>query len=407
MVNTLREFGGKTSAKATTIERQMVQAVENFNNIREGGMTNDETIKSGFQYGINNSPTGSQRPSTRNQRLIVITISLDEKITQNDEAYKNLLDSIDSLHNSGLLQDTDFICYNIGSPLLHKFITSDQQKFMPDFNESFAQYQDLIDELRERSETYHILTEGKGLRISRVIKEQTDQFNQKKKDEMNVKRIYQITRSMVHTAWAVISLLLLYQITNESACLVKDAYPKPYMVYEMGSPGYEDQLLGFGDDIAAQEAFLHSLGDLYETYNFNSRINFRLHYGPEDTPDYFEWWNFKLYLQLLCICTIFLEIFQVITHVLMLYGMKMRKGCGYHMKPVFAFIPLLALIVFFLEIKYVFGFMGDTCFCRFKQAWTYIDDSPYHCMDDIGNMYRSLVYFKLVFVSISLFFIFL
>jgi hypothetical protein len=44
MVNNLREFGSKTSAKAVTIENQIITAMTNFNKIRDKRMI-DETVE--------------------------------------------------------------------------------------------------------------------------------------------------------------------------------------------------------------------------------------------------------------------------------------------------------------------------------------------------------------------------
>lgn len=73
------------------------------------------------------------------------------------------------------------------------------------------------------------------------------------------------------------------------------------------------------------------------------------------------------------------------------------------MKSLLAMVPLVAMIVFFFEIKYVFGFMGDTCFCNFKEAWIRVDDTAYHCMDDVGKFYQKFIYIKLVYVCVGLF----
>ena len=182
------------------------------------------------------------------QRLILITISLDEKITKNDEAYKNILNAIETLHNSGLIHDTDYICYNIGSPLLGNYLKSDMQKHMPDFASTFSLYQGLNEELREKSETFHILNKGKDINLNRVIKLQTQKVNTKKNTERKRRQLLQLIRAMVHTTWTVIATAMLYKISWENSCLVRIGYPKPYMVYKEGSPAYEDQLSAFGDD---------------------------------------------------------------------------------------------------------------------------------------------------------------
>jgi hypothetical protein len=104
--------------------------MKNFNKIREKRIM-DETVEYGIntvsslgmsEMAFNNSKTLTE---SSKQRLIMITASIDEKITSCDEAYKNLLNALENLHNSGLIQDSDYVCYNIGSPLLSNFLKSD------------------------------------------------------------------------------------------------------------------------------------------------------------------------------------------------------------------------------------------------------------------------------------------
>lgn len=74
-------------------------------------------------------------------RLIVITVALSEKITNDDEAYKSLVNAIINMHvTSGLLNEHDFVCYNIGSPMLESQLTSDLQKYMPNFDEVYRDH---------------------------------------------------------------------------------------------------------------------------------------------------------------------------------------------------------------------------------------------------------------------------
>jgi hypothetical protein len=87
----------------------------------------------------------------------------------------------------------------------------------------------------------------------------------------------------------------------------------------------------------------------------------------------------------------------------MLQGYKMNKGIGLVMKTALALLPLLGLVTFFFEAVTVLGFMGDTCFCRYKEYWQRMDENEYFCMDDIGGMYQKLIYIKLVYVSITMF----
>jgi hypothetical protein len=74
----------------------------------------------------------------------------------------------------------------------------------------------------------------------------------------------------------------------------------------------------------------------------------------------------------------------VARYILMMQGYKMNKGLGFAMKSALASLPLIGLITFFMETKYVLGFMGDACFCNFEPFWTRVDESPYYCMKDVG-----------------------
>lgn len=61
------------------------------------------------------------------RRVVMISVCLNERITKNDEAYEALLDALVYVHKSCThLRDDDLICYNIGSPLLHAFLNTDQ-----------------------------------------------------------------------------------------------------------------------------------------------------------------------------------------------------------------------------------------------------------------------------------------
>jgi len=77
------------------------------------------------------SDSSSNRGSNLNSvekaklRIIMITVDLSYSLTQDDYAYKTLLDAIIQLHNSSSLYPDDLICYNIGAPLLSKYLLSD------------------------------------------------------------------------------------------------------------------------------------------------------------------------------------------------------------------------------------------------------------------------------------------
>ena len=47
----------------------------------------------------------------------------------------------------------------------------------------------------------------------------------------------------------------------------------------------------------------------------------------------------------------------------------MNKGAGLVMKSALVMLPIFGMITFFFETKYVLGFMGDTCFCTFREYW--------------------------------------
>jgi hypothetical protein len=74
----------------------------------------------------------------------------------------------------------------------------------------------------------------------------------------------------VHSFWTIIALFMWYRITWENACLVKYGFPKPFMVYEKGSPEYNDQMSAHDDE----DYLLSTLGDLYEHWNFDDFFHF-------------------------------------------------------------------------------------------------------------------------------------
>ena len=83
----------------------------------------------------------------------MITVSLTEQVTEDLEAYKTLMDTLIAIHESNLLNPSDFICYNIGSPVQNKYLRSDFQRYMPSFEEMMNEHRDFNQELRDRSET--------------------------------------------------------------------------------------------------------------------------------------------------------------------------------------------------------------------------------------------------------------
>lgn len=54
MVNNLRDFGSKTSAKCTTIDKQIINAMSNFNKIRDKNSISHNLDESEYNNGIQN-----------------------------------------------------------------------------------------------------------------------------------------------------------------------------------------------------------------------------------------------------------------------------------------------------------------------------------------------------------------
>ena len=61
--------------------------------------------------------------------------------------------------------------------MLGNYLKTDLQKYMPDFESAFKDFQNLIEELRERSETFNILSDGKNIKIGEIIKKTTSKLN--------------------------------------------------------------------------------------------------------------------------------------------------------------------------------------------------------------------------------------
>mgnify|MGYP006101913803 CR=1 FL=1 len=61
--------------------------------------------------------------SPASYRLIMVTVCLSQKITSNQEAYQNLINALINFHKN--LQPEDYVCYNIGSPLLNSKLLTD------------------------------------------------------------------------------------------------------------------------------------------------------------------------------------------------------------------------------------------------------------------------------------------
>jgi len=58
-------------------------------------------------------------------RAFIISVELSEKVTENGEAYTNLVNAIQALHDSELIRPSDFVLYNIGSPLEQAYLACD------------------------------------------------------------------------------------------------------------------------------------------------------------------------------------------------------------------------------------------------------------------------------------------
>ena len=274
---------------------------------------------------------------------------------------------------------------------------------MANFENVFGHYRELNQQLKERSETFNILNQGKQIDIGQIIYTENRKHNTIRGTRKKFQNIYNITRASVHVFWTLMALYMLNAISWEDACLVHMGYPKPYMVFKPGSQDYVDQLNYYGGE-EVQDLVLQSLGSLYQDYDFDHYFHFIFRFGPEWEEDKFKWINFQIYLQMLCMGTIFFEFLQVLRYFLMLKGYKMNKGIGLAMKSGLALLPLFGMITFFFETKYVLGFMGDTCFCKFQEYWERVDpNGGYYCMDEIGGLYQKLIYIKLVYVSITLF----
>lgn len=60
------------------------------------------------------------------RRVIVITVCLNERITNHEEGYNSLVNALVNLHmRSDCIRSNDYICYNVGSPLISQFLRSD------------------------------------------------------------------------------------------------------------------------------------------------------------------------------------------------------------------------------------------------------------------------------------------
>jgi hypothetical protein len=79
-----------------------------------------------------------------------------------------------------------------------KYLRSDNQRFMPSFDEVFNQHRDFNTELREKSETLEILKAGKKLKLGEFIDEETGKVNFETKREIQIKRCIAVTLLIIH-----------------------------------------------------------------------------------------------------------------------------------------------------------------------------------------------------------------
>ena len=92
---------------------------------------------------LNDSTLSEIIPDNRS-RLIMVTCSFTEKVTEHSEAYGSLLKALITMSkNSTYLNSTDFISFNVGSPLLKSYIRTDNQVNLPKFKEIFKLYAEL------------------------------------------------------------------------------------------------------------------------------------------------------------------------------------------------------------------------------------------------------------------------
>lgn len=88
----------------------------------------------------------------------MFSVCLNERITAHEEAYENLIWALLKVHEQpDLILPTDYVCYNIGSPLLGNYLRTDLQRMIPEFDDAFQKYGNLMDHARERDSIYGLL----------------------------------------------------------------------------------------------------------------------------------------------------------------------------------------------------------------------------------------------------------
>mmetsp|Transcript_8489 Transcript_8489/g.14275 ORF Transcript_8489/g.14275 Transcript_8489/m.14275 type:complete len:86 (+) Transcript_8489:174-431(+) len=78
------------------------------------------------------------------------------------------------------------------------------------------------------------------------------------------------------------------------------------------------------------------------------------------------WVNFTMLLQIMTIFNIVFESLQAIRHILIIKGVKMKRGIFYKFKLFISILPVFGLFLYLCEVYFVLGFYGDSCFCKFK-----------------------------------------
>jgi hypothetical protein len=97
---------------------------------------------------------------------------------------------------------------------------------------------------------------------------------------------------------------------------------------------------------------------------------------------------------------------NVVRLILRLIGSKLNKGSAARFRIFLTVFPLFGFFLFFTEALQVLGFNGDVCFCKFKDTYDEFWGNylGYDCMVNLKNHYQIIIYIKLIYISINLFF---
>lgn len=112
-----------------------------------------------------------------------------------------------------------------------------------------------------------------------VIGQETQDNKDQRSSEARIMKCIAIFRLMLHVFWCTIAAFLLSLLFKEQTCLVMWGLIAPFMVHPKGSQGYEHQMKEFPAKVRPR--FEASLGDLYDSYDFNALLHPRLYYGAE------------------------------------------------------------------------------------------------------------------------------